>query len=235
MKLKTLIVEDEDISREALADMVSGVSWLQNVGAASNVGEAVRIACTYQPDVLFLDVKIPGGTGFDVLRLSPFIPNVIFTTAHRDFAVDAFEINAVDYLLKPFSQNRFDTAMKKLHLKMSPPEVPHAAQQPFMVRVGKCLYPMQLDDIDYFKAEGDYVAACGPGLNRLFSTSLSALEAELDPGCFVRIHRSLIVNLKHIRYLRAEGDRQLRAIMRGGDELLSSRAGTKRLAAFVRK
>ena len=235
MKLKTLIVEDEAISREALADMVSDVPWLDYVGAAGGVSDAVKVARTHLPDVLFLDVKIPGGSGFDVLRLAPFIPNVIFTTAHRDFAVDAFEINAVDYLLKPFSKRRFDAAMKKLQMKTSPPEVSLQREQPFMVRVGKRLYPMQLDDIDYFRAEGDYVAACGPNLNRLISTSLSALETELDPRSFVRIHRSLIVNLKHVRFLQAEGDRQLRLLMRDGSELLSSRAGTKRLEAFVRK
>lgn len=236
MGMKTLIVEDETISREALADMVDNVPWLERVGVADSVSSAVQAACITNPDVLFLDVKIPGGSGFDVLQQGPFIPHVIFTTAYRDFAVDAFEINAVDYLLKPFGRIRFEAAIQKLKDRK-------AASEPgkfddartMMVRVGKQVFPMRLDEIDYFRAEGDYVTVCGPDSNRLISSNLSDLENELGEQQFVRVHRSLLVNLQQIRFLKSEGDRRLRLMMRGGDELLSSRSGTKLLTAFIKR
>lgn len=236
MGMKTLIVEDETISREALADMVDNVPWLERVGVADSVSSAVQAACRTMPDVLFLDVKIPGGSGFDVLQQGPFIPHVIFTTAHRDFAVDAFEINAVDYLLKPFGRIRFEAAVQKLKDRtIAAKPSKFGESQTLMVRVGKQVFPMRLDEIDYFRAEGDYVSVCGPGSSRLISSNLSDLENELGGQQFVRVHRSLLVNLQQIRFLKSEGDRRLRLMMRNGDELVSSRSGTKLLTAFIKR
>lgn len=236
MGMKTLIVEDEAISREALADMVDNIAWLERVGVADCVSSAVQAAHRTKPDVLFLDVKIPGGSGFDVLQRGPFIPHVIFTTAHRDFAVDAFEINAVDYLLKPFGRIRFEAAIQRLKERTVAAKPNRFGEaQTLMVRVGKQVFPMRLDEIDYFRAEGDYVSICGPGSSRLISSNLSDLEKELQGQQFVRIHRSLLVNLRQIRFLKPEGDRRLRLMMRGGDELVSSRSGTKLLTAFIRR
>lgn len=233
--LKTIIVEDEAISRMALSDMVAEVPWLRKVGEADCVSQAIGITEATQPDVMFLDVKIPGGSGFDVLQKISNMPAVVFTTAYRDFAADAFDINAVDYLLKPFSQQRFNTALDRLNTRLAEREQPALTGiESLMVRTGDRIQPVQLSDIDYLQADGDYVAARGQGLNQLMSTNLSALEQELDADIFVRIHRSLIVNRLNIRFLRREGDRRLRLFMRGGDELLSSRAGTKRLSPFIR-
>lgn len=235
MKLCALVVEDEAISRRGLVEMVKRVSWLEYAGEADSVSTALTLMQDTQPDVLFLDIKVPGGSGFDILKRGPFVRHVIFTTAYPEFAVDAFEVNAVDYLLKPFSRQRFECALNRLRTRVRAFSRSSALGSGFLfVREGNKNSPVSLADVDYFCADGDYVAICGSDRQKLLSSSLSALEGELDSTVFVRAHRTFIVNIHNIRFMRREGDRQLRLFMRNGDELVTSRSGTKRLRTFIK-
>lgn len=229
------IVEDEAVSRRALEAMVAAVPWLTHAGSAGTVDQAVSLLEAQRPDVLFLDVKMPGGSGFDVLERAPFVPHIIFTTAFSDFAVNAFDHNAVDYLMKPFSRRRFTAAIEKLQARLlDGAGAPRADAVSVFVRSGRKMVPLALTDVEYFAAADDYVIAHSGDAEHILNSSLGALEAQLPAEQFVRIHRSHIVNIRFVRFMRRVGDRQLSLSMKSGAELISSRAGTKRLQRFFR-
>lgn len=235
MQFKAVIIEDEPISRRAMRRMVDSVNWLTCVGEAGTVKSAIATINTTRPDVVFLDVKMPGGSGLDVLEAAVFIPNIIFTTAFSDFAVDAFDHNAVDYLLKPFSTRRFDAAIEKLHKRL----FDNMGQKQIdsitvFVSSGNKLLPLTIAEVECFSACDDYVLALNQGGERVLNTTLAALEKELDPSQFIRIHRSHLVNMRYVHRMQKHGDRKLRLRMRSGAELVSSRSGTKKLQNFLR-
>ncbi len=235
-QVRVVIVEDEAISRRELKRMVDAIEWLVCVSEAAHVTAAIDAINHHQPDVIFLDIKIPGGTGFDVLNQADFVPNIIFTTAFSDFAVDAFDHNAVDFLLKPFSKKRFDIAIGKLRSKLFDRlGQRHVDSTKVFVSSGSSMLPLTLTEVEHFSVNGDYVVTRSQDGERLLNTSLSALELELDPRQFVRIHRAHIVNIRYVHRMKKQGDRQLLVQMRSGASLLSSRAGTKKLQRFFWK
>lgn len=235
MTYRVVVIEDEAVSRRALAKMVADVTWLDCVGEAASCGSAIETINKEKPDIVFLDMRLPGGSGFDVLEASVFVPNIIITTAYRDYAVEAFNLNAVDYLLKPFSQRRFDAAISKLSDRLFDPSgKPASSEAMVFVRSGIKLVPFNVADVEFFSACDDYVVAhCSEG-EQLLTTTLSALEQQLDPAHFVRVHRSHIINVRYVRFMRRIGDRRFMLHMRNGAKLLSSRAGTRRLKPFFK-
>ena len=234
MRYKTLIVEDEDVSRQALRSMVDSIPWLLCVGEASGKHQAVSLIREKRPDVLFLDVRIPGGNGMSVLNDSDNSPLVIFTTAYSKYAVEAFDRGAVDYLLKPFSQKRFDSAIEKLRERLQHTQLPvTVADDTLFVKSGKTLLPISLQDIDYFVSCKDYVVAVSGDEERVLSTTLMALQAQLDEKLYVRVHRSHIVNSRMIRSMHSHGDRQLKLIMRNDHAIIASRSGAARLNHLI--
>lgn len=235
MRFTAIIVEDEPVSRRAMRKMVEGIDWLTCVGEATTVQSAIEAINTTCPDVVFLDVKMPGGSGLDVLDATKFVPNIIFTTAFGIFAVDAFDHNAVDYLLKPFSKLRFDAAIDKLHGRLFDVTGQKQSESTTVfVSSGNKLLPFTIVEVEYFSACDDYVVAKNKAGERVLNTTLAALEDELDPDQFVRVHRSHIVNMRYVHRMQKLGDRKLRLRMRCGSEIVSSRSGTKRLQSFLR-
>ena len=228
---KALIVEDESLARHALRDMIDAVPWLQCCAEARDGLEACRLIDEHEPDVVFLDVRIPELSGLDVLARIDATPFVVFTTAHVDFAVDAFEHGAVDYLVKPFGERRFRRTLDRIRERLETRD----AQQParvlsrVFVRKGDAVLPLTIDSVQLFEAAGDYaVALCGSE-RFVLSTSLGGLERQLDGDVFVRIHRSIIVNLRRIAEMRKAGDRRIELTLDNGTRVVASRSGSAKL------
>ncbi|MDG1708020.1 MAG: LytTR family DNA-binding domain-containing protein [Emcibacteraceae bacterium] len=229
MKFTTIIVEDEIMSRDALSSIIAEIPWLKIVGEAGSVKRAIDLINEHKPDVLFLDIKMPGGTGLDILNNTVSVPNIIFTTAYGEFAVDAFEQSAVDYLLKPYSQKRLYSAFEKLRSRLFDKN-----EAQIFVKSGNKVLPFTLGQVEYFSADKDYVIAHSGEEEQLLTTTLSALEEQLDAEQYIRIHRSIIVNVHMIKSMQRHGDRQYKIIMKNNSEIMSSKAGTAKLKQFIR-
>lgn len=240
------VVEDEPVARQQLCEWIDACPWLERVGAAANAPDAIAAVRALKPEVLFLDVEIPGGTGLDVLAAAPSCPYVVFTTAYDRYAVAAFELEAVDYLLKPFGRERFDEALERLRREMerddgaeAPFERARAALDPgplrrVFAREEHRIVPILISSVIRFEADGDYVCAHSPQGAHLLHVSMGDLEKRLDPAAFLRVHRSHLVNLEAVRQVREFGDRRFQIEMSDGSAIVSSRAGAQRLRLLIR-
>ena len=196
------------------------------------------------PDVLLLDVQMPKLSGFDVLELVGSGPAVIFATAHDEFALEALEVHAVDYLLKPFSQSRLagaiDRARQRLAARATLPSdslreaLRSVRVDRILVRDGARVSIVPVDTLDYAQAQDDYVLLHAQGRRLLKEQPISGLEAQLDPARFVRIHRSWLVNLARVAQVEIEGKDRRVAVLQDGTRLPVSRSGHQRLQDALR-
>jgi len=245
-RLRCVIAEDEPIAREHLRALIDGYDMLRVVGEAADGHTAVALVNALSPDVLFLDIRMPGRDGFDVLAQLSHHPHVVFTTAHDTHAVQAFELGAVDYLLKPFGALRFATAVSRLRdrtgvsAEVAPlarlREVHDQRDRPLervFVRTGQRLMPVRLADVSQLDADGDYVALVVDKRRHLLGMTLSALLPRLDPSRFVRIHRSHVVNLDFVATIRPHDAGRYEVEMRDGARIVASRSGTQALRAIT--
>jgi two-component system, LytTR family, response regulator len=212
MRVRTLVVDDEPVARAGLRTMLTAFDWVEVVGEAADGEAAVEAIRRLQPELVFLDVQMPGLTGTDVLRRLERQPFVVFTTAYSQHAVTAFELGAVDYLLKPFGPGRLAAALGGEPISR------------LFVRVGGALVPVAVETVCRFEAIGDYVAAHAGRTRRVLDLSLNRLESRLDPNRFARVHRSHIVNLDHVRAFRRDARGNLEAEMADGTLVPVSRA-----------
>ena len=240
MQVSVLIADDEPVARSGLRDMLSGVDWLTCVGEAANGPAAVAAIDGLRPDLVFLDIQMPGLLGTEVLQQVQHRPFVVFTTAFAQHAVTAFELGALDYLLKPFGPERLGTTLERVRGALggsgSPPAFERLREimsrgpvHRLFVRSGGGVIPVAVENVSWFEAQGDYVAAHAGRSQHVLHVSLSSLEARLDPERFVRIHRTRIVNLDHVTAFRRHGKGQLVAILTDGTRLVVSRARAKGL------
>ena len=240
MDIKTVcIAEDEPLAREVLRDAIYGHAGLRLVGEAADGAAALAQINTLRPDVVFMDIQMPEMTGLEVLKRLRCAPHIVFTTAYDQYAVTAFELNAVDYLLKPFTRARFDAAVARLLEPVQPgPEVvgealAQAVQRApgrlerILVRDRGRIFPLSLNEIEYMKADSKYTAIAARGQTFLVRIGISELEAQLDPARFIRIHRSALVNLDFVDSMKADEQSQLLIQMRDGTSLTASREASK--------
>lgn len=239
MTLRVVIADDHALARAKLRELLAGISWLECVAEVADGDAALATFDRLAPDLAFLDVRMPGLSGLDVLRRAVHKPYVIFTTAYAGHAVDAFELQALDYLLKPFGRERFLRAVErareslaKKH-KLEQLERSRAALEPgghlqriFVHRRSKIL-PIALADVEWLEADGDYVAIWAGGQRYLVRVTLEALAVRLDPEHFCRIHRSRMVNLDHLVAMVPFGDGRLELELRSGARLLASRSRSR--------
>lgn len=244
-KKTVLIAEDEPLARETLRDWIAEQPKLALVGEAFDGASALEQINRIKPDVVFMDIQMPEMTGLEVLRRLEHLPEIVFTTAFDQYAVTAFELNAVDYLLKPFSRARFDAAVERL---MEPGEgaegngsagvqaaLDMAAGRELtrleriLVRDRGRIFPLAAAEIEYLKADAKYTAIVARGKTFLVRIGISELEARLDPARFVRIHRSALVNLDFVESMQADEQSQLQLMMKDGSVLVASRDGSKML------
>ena len=245
MKVTALVVDDEPIARAGLKGMLSTFDWVEVIGEAGDGRSAVHAIETLKPELLFLDVQMPGLLGTDVLRNIGHRPFVIFTTAYSQHAVTAFELGAVDYLLKPFGAARLAAAMERVRAAVGEPSSVDAIERlsgalgggpitRLFVRVGNAIVPLPVDRVSRLEADGDYVVAHAGGSRHLLHLALSSLVARLDPARFTQVHRAHVVNLDHVRAFRRDARGNLEAELNDGARVPVSRARAQELRSLGR-
>jgi len=194
--MKTLIVDDEPLARRELRRLLQAFPAVQIVGEAGNIDEARALIEESAPDLVFLDIQMPGGSGFDLLAQLDRVPRIVFTTAYDQYAVKAFDVNALDYLLKPIEPARLATAMQKL--QPSPAQTTEVPLDQLFVKDGPRCWFVPLREVSLISAEGNYVRLIWGRERPLLGRSLSALEEKLDARRFFRANRAQIINLDFI-------------------------------------
>ncbi len=239
MSRRVLICDDEPLARETLRDFVTDEPGLLLVGEASDGLQALKLAQALAPELVFMDIQMPELTGLEVVRRLDPLPPVIFTTAYDQHAVTAFELNAVDYLLKPFSRERFQAAVRRV--MEAPAALPREAAeaalgvpataplQRILVRDRGQIFPLALAEIEYLKSDSKYTVLAARGGSFYVRVPLSDLEPRLDPTRFLRVHRNAIVNLDHVVSMKPDEQSQLEILMRDGSTLLANREASRRL------
>ncbi len=223
--------------------MLTAFDWVEVVGEAADGDAAVEAIDRLRPELVFLDVQMPGLLGIDVVRRIEQQPYVIFTTAFSQHAVTAFEFGAVDYLLKPFGAARLSAAMERIRSAIGEPAGVGALERlsgaltsgpisRLFVRTGGKLIPLLITEIGWFEADGDYVIAHTERTRHALNLSLSRLEERLDPQRFVRVHRAHIVNLDHVRAFKRDSRGNLEAELVNGQRVPVSRARAQELRSL---
>jgi two-component system LytT family response regulator len=246
MSIRCLIVDDEDLARDILREYLSSEEEIELVGECTNGFDAVKAVAEHKPDLLFLDVQMPKLDGFEVLELIGPTVAVIFVTAYDQYATKAFDAAAVDYLLKPFGQDRFRTALTRARQRIAassrppdPIELRNAArnQGQYLQRVvfkdGTKVHLILSENIDYVEAQDDYLAIHANGKTYLKQQTISSLESSLDPSQFVRTHRSFLVNLNRVKNIEPYTKDTRLAILNDGTKVPVSRAGNMRLRELL--
>jgi two-component system LytT family response regulator len=240
-----VIVDDEEPARALLREYVGAVEGVEIVGECRNGFEAVKAVNDLQPDLVFLDVQMPRLNGFEVLELLGREVAVVFATAFDEHAIRAFEVNAVDYILKPFSPERVKTAIDRARRRVAarrplPAAQLAAASRPpgerasrIVVRQGPKVHVIPVDRLDYAEAQDDYVSLRSEGRSHLKQQTLGDLEASLDPRRFVRIHRSCLLNIDRLARIDTEGGEPRAVVLHDGTRLPLSRSGYGRLKGLL--
>jgi two-component system LytT family response regulator len=260
-QLRIVVADDEPLARQRVRSMLAGRPGCEVVGEATNGAEAVALIVRERPDVVFLDIKMPELDGFEVIAAleatAGAVPAVVFVTAFGDYAVKAFDVRALDYLLKPFDRARFDRALESALARSRerseggagagfaagvPPELREALSAlgerrrypaRFLVRSGSRMYFVRADEIEWADAAGNYVRLHAGGRTHLVRQTMTAFESQLDPDRFVRVHRSALVNVDRIAQIEPYVHGEYVITMRDGTRLTSSRAHGGRLRALL--
>jgi len=244
-KVTAYVVDDEPIARAGLHAMLAAYDWVEVVGEAADGESAAAGIDALRPELVFLDVQMPGLLGTEVLPRLEHRPYVVFTTAYSEHAVSAFELGAVDYLLKPFGPARLATAMERVRSALGDPAAADAferlsgalAEGPLgrlFVRIGGALIPLAIERVSRFEADGDYLVAHAGSARHLLHLSLTQLETRLDPRRFMRVHRAHIVNLDYVRAFRPDERGNLVAELVDGARVPVSRARAQEIRGLGR-
>jgi two-component system LytT family response regulator len=245
--IRTIIVDDEPLARQLIREYLQGFPEIAVVGECRNGRQAIKAINQEKPDLVFLDIRMPGIDGFGVLEQLHCVPRVIFSTAHDDFALRAFEVNAVDYLLKPYDRQRFARAVRRVLKEQEPPDqgldrvlglMQHAREAAafpvrIYVRVGRKIVSVLTADILFIEAEGDYSSLHTAGGSYLSNLSLTELERRMDPGRFVRVHRAFIVAHDAVQHLTSDGEGGFVATMRNNATVKVSRTYADRIKSLI--
>ena len=214
--MKAVLIDDEALARRELRRLLAEFSWLEIVGEAANIDEAAGRIEALSPDLLFLDIKMPGGSGFDLLARLERVPRVIFTTAYDQHALRAFEVNALDYLLKPIEPERLAAALLKVTNTSAPVAPPRNVLEQLFVQDGPRCWFVPLREVRLLSAENNYVRLWWGKLHPLIARPLSTIEQRLDPKRFFRANRSQIINLEFIEKVDLGINGRLDVSLRGG-------------------
>jgi len=251
-QMTAMIVDDEELARALLREYLGSSADVEILAECANGFEAVKAIAEQKPDLVFLDVQMPKLNGFEVLELIGQEVAVIFVTAYDQYAMRAFDEHAVDYLLKPFSLERFQKALERARQRLgekgstqtpvanaAPSDLARAARPPqeflqrIVVKDGARVHIIPVDRLDYAESQDDYVALHSQGKSYLKEQTISSLEAALDPERFVRIHRTVIVNLERVAKIEPYAKDSRIAVLSDGSQLPVSRTGYERLRALL--
>ena len=241
MKIRTLIVDDEPLARERVKRFLRDERDLEILAECGNGRDAIKAIREKQPDLVFLDIQMPEKNGFDVIKglESKSLPNIVFITAYDQYALQAFEVHALDYLLKPFNRERFHQAVKRAKEQIESrkrgefderlvslissisPEKKYL-ERLVVKSVGRVFF-LKSNEIDWIEASGNYLKLHVGRDSHMIRETMNAIEAKLDPSQFMRIHRSTIVNIDRIKELHPMFSGDYSVILRDGSELALSR------------
>ena len=245
-RVRALIAEDEAPARESLREYLGATPWIEIAGEAIDGMSALAMADELAPDLLFLDVRLPELSGLDVARRLRHPAEIVFTTAYDRFAVAAFEIGALDYLVKPFGRERFDAALARVRERLRGGETAAPAGDRarsslsadpltrLFARHGDRIVPIAASGIRRIQAQGDYAEVHAAEGTYLLHVTLAELAARLDPARFRQVHRSHIVNLDAVEHMRAYDDRRLAITLKDGTVVVASRAASEELRKLAR-
>lgn len=243
MPIRTLIVDDEELARAVVREYLSAHDDVEIVAECANGFEAVKAIGELAPDLILLDIQMPKLNGFEVLELADTPARVIFATAYDQYALKAFDAHACDYLLKPFSQARFDSALQKARAGLGQqtnlgPVLadarPPGPLERVLIRDGTRVHVVACPHIDYVEAQDDYVQIHADGKAYLKAQRLSDLENQLDPLTFLRIHRSYLVNVARIARIEQATKDSHCAVLQSGVKLPVSRSGYQKVRNLIR-
>lgn len=247
-KIKVLIIDDEPPARDIIRHYLSGDPDIEVAGECENGFEAIKMIHEVNPDLIFLDVQMPKLTGFELLEILPDPPQIVFTTAYDEFAIRAFEMNAVDYLLKPFAKARLYQAIDRARqrLESKTPEVQQGIEElraklddsteeldRVVARLGSKIIVMPVEKIWYIEAQDDYVMVYSELGNYLKEKTMKYFETQLAPKGFIRIHRSHLVNVAQILSVELYGKDTHLVMLKCGAKLKTSAEGYKRLRELL--
>jgi two-component system LytT family response regulator len=237
--LKILLADDEKEARELLLHYLHNWENITSIQQCADGKSTLHALQSFQPDILFLDIKMPELSGIEVLQKKEqsFLPAVIFTTAYDEYALPAFDFEAVDYLLKPFEKERFDKAMTRAldYVEFVKKKKASGYLVQLSVKTGSRTDLVAVDDIQYFQAEGAYVQVVTNAKTYLVTEPIYELESALDPEMFSRVHRSVIVNTKYIKSIQSllNGDHIL--ILQNGKEIRASRTYREKIKLLIQR
>ena len=245
--IKVLIIDDEAPARELIRHYLQAHPQIEIVGEADNGFEAMKLIRELSPGLIFLDVQMPKLSGFEMLELMDHPPQIIFSTAFDHYALRAFELQAVDYLLKPYSRERFDAAIQKAlvslqsdapapsewHVLKNLPTAPAGVLTRVAVKDRQQIHIVPVADIDYVEASGDYVKLHTGPRAYLKEKTMKYFEENLPPQQFIRIHRSYIVNVQEVAKIEIYEKDSYRVHLKNGEILKASSQGYKTLKASV--
>ena len=249
--IRALVIDDEPLAREIIREMLQDDPAVEIVGESVNGRDAVAAVAAHTPDLLFLDVQMPRMSGFEVLESLPSgcMPLVIFVTSYDQYAVRAFEVHAIDYLLKPFDRQRFEMALERAKARirrkrsgdidqrilalLEELKAGHKYLERLVIKTGGRVIFLDTEEIDWIEAEGNYVTVHTGEKSHLLRETISNLERQLDPKNFVRIHRSAIVSINRIQELQPWFHGEFRVILQGGTQLTLSRNYRENLQSIL--
>jgi len=239
--IRALIIDDEELARELIKNYLKNQPGIQIIGECENGFEGARYIAELKPDLVFLDIQMPKLNGFEMLELTEDPPEIIFITAHNDFAIRAFEMNAVDYLLKPYSQERLLAAIEKAKEKIQAggtrdKKINRLVQQPLtekleriVVKTGTKIKVIPVDKVVYLEAQDDYIMVYTDESKHLKQGTMKYYEDHLDESKFIRVHRSYIVRIDQVVQLEPYAKDNYILKLKNGVTLKVSRNGLKNL------
>jgi two-component system LytT family response regulator len=240
MNGSVLIADDEPLARRTLRQHLLELGWTGPIHEAHDGKTAIMVANNQRPDLVFLDIVMPGATGLEVIEQLDYEPKVIFTTAYDQYAVTAFELGALDYLLKPFGRDRLERVVRRAQAALSGSAAPLlsrvkeslAQTRPLsriFVRDGNRIVPISLASLERVQGADDYVTICTATKEYLVSLRLTDLEGHLQGANFLRIHRSHLINLEYVTSIEPYDAARVEVVMKSGARIVASRTGSKRL------
>jgi two-component system LytT family response regulator len=246
-KIKALIIDDEELGRKIIREYLDSHPEVEIQAECQDAFQALEAIEKYHPNLLFLDIQMPEVNGFELLEMLEHKPYIIFSTAYDQYALKAFEVNAVDYLLKPFDQQRFDSALQRVKdlIRQQQDEsekirnlLRHIQSDKqylknILVKKAGKIIMLNINEVQWMEAEGDYVNLHTAEDSYLVLQSLKQLETRLEPDKFVRVHRSSIVNLEAVKEIAPWSKGKWKIILKDGNEIIISRSGAQRLKKFM--
>jgi len=239
--IRTLIIDDEQLARDLVRNYLKGHTNIQVIGECENGFEAIKKISAEKPDLIFLDIQMPKLNGFEMLEILEQRPEIIFITAHNEFAIRAFELNAVDYLLKPYSKERLLAAVKKVEERRlsglpSSQAIDTLIREPLsekiervVVKTGTRIKVIPVNKITHLEAEDDYVMIFSDEGKHLKQATMKFFEDHLDPDTFLRVHRSFIVRVDQVTQLEPYSKENFILRLKNGATVKVSRTGLKLL------